>query len=240
MNKLILVILFCGLSLNIYCNTNPRQWFDTQYTDALYQCTSNKALINKALMQCDIPVHEAISIVFPEMLRYSLWRDLFETTALQLLYVNRGSKAADFSIGWCQMKPSFAEKIEHYISGSDNLCLKYSDLVKFDVPNSDSAQIRKIRVTRLQLFKWQLRYLSAFIAICNHRFSHENIDTHDRLKLLSAAYNKGIDCDINDLKDFSKKKTFPYGPGRENPFAYSQVAEYFFVNDAPKIILTPN
>ena len=53
----------------------------------------------------------AISIIFPEIVRYSALRDKVEISLLKTLYVNLGEDYADFSIGQFQMKPSFAEAI---------------------------------------------------------------------------------------------------------------------------------
>ena len=59
------------------------------------------------------------------------------------------------------------------------------------------------------------------------------------LLYLSAAYNRGIDSEINELENFSLTKTFPYGPGRENPFGFVEVAEYFYRNDAKQLFNNP-
>ena len=41
----------------------------------------------------------ALAIGAPEIIRYQYFRDFLETSSLQLLYVNYGGDAADFSIG---------------------------------------------------------------------------------------------------------------------------------------------
>jgi hypothetical protein len=204
----------------------------------LEQCKSNKAIINASLNKSGVPVSVAIVVVFPEMLRYTLWRDMLETKALELLYVQGGSKAADFSIGWFQMKPSFAEKIEQNIIINTGLCLKCKQLVHFTSLLSDTVNIRRERVARLKVFQWQLWYLAAFIAINTARFDSLEIPKENNLKLLAAANNRGMDRSINDLTTFVQTKTFPYGPGYENPFGYVELAKYFYNNNAKPVSFT--
>lgn len=59
---------------------------------------------------------EALAIVSPELIRWTAFKDFFETTALELLYVKKGKTYADFSIGHFQIKPSFVEQLEAYVS----------------------------------------------------------------------------------------------------------------------------
>jgi len=236
--KLITTIIF----LNIFIsptNKDPKSWFDTQYTDAIEHCTNNRELITSSLSHCCIPTAMAMSIAFPEMLRYTLWRDILETKALELLYVNSGADAADFSIGWLQMKPSFAEKVEEVVNTNNYLKTKYLQLIEFKNAASDSAKIRSERVARLKIFSWQLIYLSAFSDINCEYLRAENIPYEQMLKYLAAAYNRGMECELHKLSEFEKIKTFPYGPGRTNPFAYSEVSEYFYKTDAKQIFDNP-
>jgi hypothetical protein len=233
-NILFISILFISATPK----SNPEIWFDTQYSDAINFCTENQELIKKTLSKSCLPPAKALSVAFPEMLRYSLWRDLFETTALELLYVQHGKTVADFSIGWLQMKPSFAETVESKVKNNSFLVQKYSDLFQYH-SSTDNIKIRKERINRLKQFEWQLQYLNAFIDYNCTIFQSENIQYEEMLQYLSAAYNRGMDCDLNELKDFSGTKTFPYGPGKKNPFGFVEVAEYFFKNDAKQLFYNP-
>ena len=118
------------------------------------------------------------------MLRYSLWRDLFETTALELLYVKGGKTVADFSIGWLQMKPSFAEMVEGKVQEDSILFQKYSSLLIYQSSTTDSIKVRKERIERLKQFEWQLLYLNAFIDYNCAIFQSKNIPYEDMLKYL--------------------------------------------------------
>jgi hypothetical protein len=233
-NLLISVLLFFSFSTK---SNNPENYFDSQYTDATQFCTENIILIETTLSECCIPPSMALSVAFPEMLRYSLWRDLFETTSLELLYVHGGKNVANFSIGWLQMKPSFAETIEKKIKINAKFAFKYNNLIQYT--KTDSINIRRERISRLKQFEWQLQYLSAFIDINCNKFRLENIHYEHMLKYLAAAYNRGMDSDINELANFSNTKTFPYGPGKNNPFGFVEVAEYFFMADAKQLFNNP-
>lgn len=223
----ILLFAVC-ISQTTVGQVNPEQWFDTQYTQAIGFCQENSKLINSELSQCCVPQQMALAVAFPEMLRYSLWRDLFETAALEILYVNYGKQAADFSIGWMQMKPSFAELVEQKIAADSLLQIKYPALNKLNSINNDESQIRQERVHRLKDFKWQLKYLSAFVDINCKKLQANSIQYPEFLNYLAAAYNRGFNQNLETLANFSKTKTFPYGPGGKNPFGYCELASYFY------------
>ena len=79
-----------------------------------------------------------------------------------------------------------------------------------------------------------MHYLNAFVAINRTRIDTTLTNTQ-QLSLFAAAYNKGIHCTLEELQAFETKKTFPYGPNRENPFGYVELAHYFYQNDAKLI-----
>ena len=232
MERVINLIIFLFLFIKSYAQNNPEQWFDTQYTDAIEYCTSNKILIDSLLSKCFLPTQMALSVAFPEMLRYTLWRDIFETKALELIYVRNGKSAADFSIGWLQMKPSFAELVEQKVKNNTLLNDKYSKLTDYNCSNTDIYKIREQRVERLKIFEWQLLYLSAFIDVNYKVLRKQNVKNRQMIVYLAAAYNRGMENDVELLSDFNKSKTFPYGTNRENPFGYAEVSEYFYYNNA--------
>lgn len=167
------------------------------------------------------------SIIFPELIRYSQFSDLFETGALEWLYVEGGSKAADFSIGHFQMKPSFVETLEGYVSSVESLKEEYG----FIILNGSGSSFRKDRIERMKQLSWQMIYLSCFAEICQHRFSKLTFSSEeDRLRFWCAAYNSGLMQDEASISSSQNKRTFPYGPkfGPENQYAYSDVAVDYF------------
>ncbi len=80
-----------------------------------------------SLRKSEVDPNFARAIVFPETVRYSFLQNQAEIAGLMVLYVKYGSAYADFSVGRFQMKPSFAEQIEHdarelKIAGYDEFC----------------------------------------------------------------------------------------------------------------------
>jgi hypothetical protein len=228
---LVYIIIVLVINITVIGQTNPEQWFGSQYEDAIKQCEDNKTLIASTLSNCCLPVDMAISIAFPEMLRYSLWQNIIETKALEILYVTKGETVADFSIGWLQMKPSFAEQVEDKIAQSPDLYKKYKSLLMDS--QQGIVQKRELRVERLKEFSWQLLYLSAFVDLnCSILKKRYNIPDDKLIAYLSAIYNHGMDKDIDRIEESLNDKTFPYGYGHNNPFAYGYVVKYFYVNNA--------
>lgn len=179
-----------------------------------------------------------MSVVFPEMIRYSMFRDFFETKAIELLYVNDGKESADFSIGCFQMKPSFIEMLETEIEQNIILRKKFTGLYTYSSDLRSVNEIRYQRVQRLKSIEWQLYYLKAFCILISMQFDEFQIDNENKLPYMSLVYNYGLNTDINQISGYLKKKTFPYGPGHHNPFSYAEVSQYFFDHEA-KIIFKP-
>lgn len=168
------------------------------------------------------------SIVFPEFIRYSIFKDFLETEALKSAYVMLGAEIVDFSIGYCQMKPSFVEKLEQYIKNSDILKSRYISIIQY----SDTLKKikRKERVERLENFQWQLKYISCYydlMEIETRNFQWNS--TEDKLTYYSTAYNYSFSKSEKAIKKMQYAKIFPYGnkyAGQQ--FSYAEVSLYFY------------
>ncbi|MCC5945360.1 MAG: hypothetical protein JJT94_10515 [Bernardetiaceae bacterium] len=174
---------------------------------------------------------KAMAVVFPEQLRYKILLDFLETQALLQLYVEEGTQGADFSIGYFQMKPSFAENLETYCKSQPRF--SYHLITKFQsAEHGDDKQIRRERITRLQKLEWQLIYLSAFIEIAYHRFPFlSDYDTQQSIIFLAAAYNAGIDKTQKQIEAVQKLKIFPYGKIIGNQqYSYVNISRYFYTH----------
>jgi hypothetical protein len=171
------------------------------------------------------------AVVFPELIRYSQLKDLFETEMLSLLYVEQGSKVCDFSIGQFQMKPSFAENIEIMIKQDSIL----NQVCNFSYTNKVSTipslkTTRKLRLLRLQNRKWQLQYLHAFYLLMQQKTATLTFsNTQQKIRLFATAYNAGFQLSIIDLIAKQNDKYFPYGKHiwRES-YSYADVAIEFY------------
>lgn len=166
------------------------------------------------------------AIVFPEVMRYSEWKDDIETESLRVLYVQFGKEYADFSVGIFQMKPSFVEQLEQ----EARLLLPadiYNEL-QLNYKTGDEQNIRQQRIDRLRDADWQLVYLTAFVALCNHLYKGRYFSSElERLQWYATVYNAGLNrSDEYIAKKISQEQFyFIQGmPGKK--FRYAALAGY--------------
>lgn len=170
------------------------------------------------------------AIVYPELLRYNYIQDFIETSGLELIYMRYGAKTADFSIGHFQMKPSFAEHIEKYIEKNEADFHQYKKLII--AQKASPLKQRKLRLTRLKQMDWQLTYLHAFIAICDHKFHFLKFNTtKDKLRFYAACYNIGFHKKYQNILQNENSNTFPNGPKYlGTQFCYASIACAYYLN----------
>jgi hypothetical protein len=199
--------------------------FGNDYSKAVeFNSRNHQAFASKArLYKTDVRILKAV--VFPELIRYSLLRDLIETRALEHLYAN-GVAEVDFSIGHFQMKPSFAEQIEKYIT--DHGLKGFGQLITYK-----SLNHRRERISRLKSLEWQLSYLCGFIKVFEHRFSSVSFSSEaEKLRFLFTAYNSGFLQMEQHLRKRLSEKFFPYGPKMQvRQYNYADIAlEYYLTH----------
>ncbi len=174
------------------------------------------------------------SIVFPELVRYSLIREKFENYYLLKFYTQFGKDYGDYSVGIFQMKPSFIEQLENDLQ-------YYDDLKRFsfiwNYPDKlNEREIRKIRAERIINLKWQIDYIISFVSLldCFHKknetFSREQ-SKKEKVLLYSTSFNSGHWYDYDKIILSLSKKYFPYGKGFiRNKINYGLVSTYFYEN----------
>lgn len=163
----------------------------------------------------------AESVIFPELIRYSIFQDRMETGAVKSLYVTKGTGGCDFSIGRFQMKPSFAETLEKRWMRS-GLARQYN--LYFDTKDNETA--RRIRISRLEDEEWQCVYLAVFLKMLyldygsfdkNGEHTQNGLDTlpiREQVRLAAAAYNRGCRWvnagygPLEELRERSREKQF--------------------------------
>ena len=165
---------------------------------AIAYCDRQRAAWQQIWQQYDVPCDLAESVIFPELIRYSLFQDKMETSAVKALYISKGTGGCDFSIGRFQMKPSFAEDLEKRWMRS-GLARTYN--LYFDTKDNEIA--RRIRITRLENEDWQCIYLAVFLKMLYLDYgsvnkqgerTQEGVDTlplREQLRLAATAYNRG-------------------------------------------------
>lgn len=167
------------------------------------------------------------AIVFPELIRYSIYKDFLETNLLEYLYIDYGSKASDFSIGLFQIKPSFVEQLEKEVAAQKEMN-RFSFITVFK--SSDIKEIRSERLARLKSIEWQIEYVNCFYTLMEFKFGDINFpDIRDKIRFYSTAYNHGFNCSDSEIYVWENKKTFPHGyrSSRVN-YSYSDISILFY------------
>jgi len=229
-----IITLIVLVLLSSFKKTNGIRYdliFSEDYANAKYFVSKHSSELKNASFIYKHGYFFSTAIVFPEIMRYSAIKDVIETTALELVYVNNGAEAADFSIGRFQMKPSFVESLEKEICTNDSLTEVYQEILLSI--NYTEKEKRQLRVERLKNTKWQLIYLHAFIAVCDERFKKSVYkNKNEKLILYATAYNSGFNQSAERLIKKSIKKCFPYGEKHEGTqYAYSDISNYYFTTN---------
>jgi hypothetical protein len=186
----------------------------------------NRIWIEPQLTKHHISYPLAISIIFPELVRYSALRDKMEITLLKTLYVNLGEDYANFSIGQFQMKPSFAELIREKAPA----VLGHRSGITFKI-NADFDNIKDFRKTiikDLEDTRIQLKYLIAFIKICEKNFKTDRMDELSQVKFLATAYNFGVEKKEADIESMISKKYFNTKLFKTENYSYADVSIFWY------------
>lgn len=213
-------------------NLTYEQAFPKEYEEGLNFIKNNKKIIDNELS--NVPKPLLLSIIFPELTRYNIIKDFGEATTLKILYVRFGEKYANFSIGNCQMKPTFAEYLEKYQQkyALKNLVknpLQYEEIKNQTDEKEIEKTIRELRIKRLQDFSWQLKYLKVFYLMLEEKFSQKKWknDT-EKCVFYASAYNLGI-YEEQKINNWGNIKAFPNGKNKALAYAYGNVAKEYFL-----------
>ncbi|MGD1843268.1 MAG: hypothetical protein ACFB0B_20600 [Thermonemataceae bacterium] len=201
-----------------------QQVYPKDYASGLSWVKAQQALLKKKLGK---NAARLVSVVFPEVARYSIWRDYAETNALERLYVTYGATYADFSIGYCQMKPSWVEQLEQLIQQYQ--LSSFQQLIVFS--STTPSLIRKERIERLSNLQWQLAYLAAFYEVAKIMYKLPQ----PSVGFLAALYNRGF-AEKKTIEYWQSVKAFPWGSqSRKLQFSYAAVATAFYQEEAKNL-----
>lgn len=203
--------------------------FSHGYDDAILYLKENATSINTILTDRNSEKEVMLSVVFPEVVRYSFLIDFFQESTNSIIYINYGKEKADFSIGRFQMKPSFIEKIENFIESNPSLTKQYSMVYQYSQTNP--KDIRKERLDRLSDINWQLYYLKCFYSIMHYRFGDSCWENNaDKIRFYASAYNHDFITSKEDIEKWTTINSFPYGTGYpdKTQYSYSKIAVYFY------------
>ena len=214
------------LSLILFISFLPSfHAFESEIRESIVVLKKQKRIINEIKNTSSAPNDEALGIVFPEMIRWSAFKDFIETTALETMYVSNGKSTVDFSIGYFQMKPSFIEDLEIYIA-------QHPSVQSFDfivLKDKTPKECRAERIKRLKDWAWQIRYAHVYWAVANDVFKNKIFkNATERVRFYATAYNYGFLKPIEDIEKWQAKVAFPYGlQYKGNQVAYSDLSIEF-------------
>ena len=205
---------------------SPSDFFKEDYIFAQRYLHKHRNDFGEIISSFNLTSAIVFPIVFPELVRYSMWKDYLETTTLELLYIDDPSKSGYFSIGQFQIKPVFVEKLEKYILENKNA---YSDIAYIAAyKNVEPHEMRRERLNRLKMASWQIKYVCAMIKIVNNRYDLSNTSEIELIKVYCSAYNHDFLCSYDENILWQDKKLFPYGMKKDNPYSYVEVALHYY------------
>lgn len=205
---------------------NYREIFGEDWIKAENFEKENRSWMEPVLTKNHISYPLAISVIFPELVRYSALRDKMEITLLKTLYINLGEYYANFSIGQFQMKPSFAELIRNqapsFLRQRSGISFKTSK--EYD----NILDFRRSVVKDLEDPKIQMNYLISFIKICEKNYRTKRKEEYSMVRFLSAAYNYGFDKNSEAIEAMIDKKYFNTKLFKTQNYSYSDVSLFWY------------
>jgi hypothetical protein len=224
----LLLFLFASGGMTLQCREpqqDYRKIFGNDWEKAEEFVEENEEWMKRLSKILDISYPEAVSVVFPELVRYSALRDRIEVAMLQTLYINLGDEYADFSTGYFQMKPSFAEAIH---VNSNLLRGKLKNHFRKRNEITSPREFRRTIVEDMQKPWIQFIYLAAFIKICEARFSISDLDEEQRIRFLSTAYNYSFLKNHDQILAMTGGRYFSTGTANDRNYAYSDISVYWY------------
>ena len=199
----ILWLLLVMSSATVFSANYPKV-FGNDWTSAINYVKEHHDEWSREFEQFDVDPRLAVAIVFPELIRYSMWQDEIERAAVNGLYVSKGTDGANFSIGRFQMKPSFAEEIEQEWNRS-SLSKEYCFV--FNLQQNNEA--RRSRIRRLSNMQGQCRYLAIFIRLLQQRHPQlEQLSEKEQVCFLATAYNRSFTASFQQIKKIQHERQF--------------------------------
>jgi hypothetical protein len=220
------------LSIVIFSKTEDyRDIFGEHYQQALSLLNQKGQLIDSLANIYQVEAKLTSAVIFPEIIRYSIIRDILERNTLEIVYVNTGK--ADFSIGPLQIKPSFAETIEKMVNEKEFMS-SFRD--KFSYSSDLPVEIRKERLNRLKDFNFQLHYVLAFQKLTEERFPFlQKSDTEYKVRFVSTAYNYSFLASKRKIDYFMEQAFFPWGVNNNRKkYKYADISWFYYSKQANK------
>lgn len=226
-NVLILVIILIPLTVS---SSGQEQYYDelfgNDWKEALQFLEKNDSWIREALKKHELTYPVTVSIVFPELVRYSALRDKLETTMLKTLYRNLGADYADFSIGVFQVKPSFAEKIREESRSLSGWRMR--NMFRKSSSYKNIREYRSAIIADLEDPVSEFNYIIAFFKICEKYFSVEFPDEETKIIFLATAYNTGFWKSKEEIEKMTGMKFYNTKLFSTENYSYADVSLFWY------------
>jgi hypothetical protein len=201
-----------------------REIFAEDWVKAEKYEKENRDWMEPIFKKNQIPYPVGISVIFPELIRYSSLRDKMEISLLKTLYVNAGEDYADFSIGEFQMKPSFGEMVRSQMAGT----YRGKNIFKKVGEYENIKDFRRSIVKDLETPEIQVVYLIAFIKICERKFKISRMDDSYKIRFLATAYNFGFNKARKDVDSMINRKFFSTRLIKSESYSYADISLYWY------------
>ena len=224
--SIVILLMIEATNVGISQPLDYKVLFGKNWEDAITWVEENKVWMVPKLKEFNIDYSTAVSVIFPELVRYSALRDRMEITLCKSLYIYKGSKYADFSIGIFQMKPSFAELVrdEAFIT----MGIRSKKLFKDKHEYEDMIKYRADIIKDQESPQAQLNYLIAFFKICEANFKLKKMDKDYLVKFLATAYNYGFTKTQAEIDSMIPKRFFNTIPFKEENYSYAEVSLFWY------------
>ena len=233
MKLLLLLISVIFFQYPVNFESDYRKEFGDSYVWALNWLVIHDTAFTRQAKLFEIPEKSLKAIVFPELIRYNNVYDAIEIESLKYLYVKEGQAYADFSVGYFQMKPSFAQMVENDLASlKDRKFVKASKLSGLSKLPENLVK-RKERINRITNIYMQLQYLVAFYKICEEKFANEKFKSdNEKVKYFSTCYNSGYNHSTKQLFHFQELKYFKTDKlFSSKKYNYSEISSFYFLNE---------
>ena len=176
--------------------------FGESWTGAIAYAEEHRAEWDSIYSVYEVDPLQAQALIFPELVRYSAFRDKIEIATMRRLYAHGGSEKGNFSIGVFQMKATFAERLETLWMQT-----AYPDKYNLHFILRDELHFRKKRLERLCSVEWQCVYVAMFLRLLPSLYPQMALLTEDeQMTFLATAYNYSFSVPFEQIR---KESTVP-------------------------------
>lgn len=229
-NCLIVLIILVALQASIFKAAGQSSTVDystilgNHWQAAETWVSNNEFWIRPEIEKYNISYNEAVAVIFPEVVRFSIMRDSRDKAILKALYVNNGKPYADFSIGILRMKPSFAEAVRQEMSLIDDSRLQ--KILSRRHSYMDERRYRAMISDELEDIRVQISYVTAYMLLYANKPAMP--EGEERIRLLAAGYNETAVMDAERLRLKADEKLFGTDTVTEEKYFYCDVALFWY------------